>query len=141
MTPRPNRVSRRPSPILGLALALLVTAACNPAAPSGIRSVSSQEIVAALGAPDGPLLLDVRTPAEFASGHVPHALLVPVAELPARLEEVRRASDGREVVVYCERGGRAGRAAQTLIDAGFEAVGHLEGDMSAWRAADLPSQP
>jgi len=139
--PRPHRAATRPDPILGLALALLVAVACGPAAPPGIRSVSSQEIVAALGAPDGPLLLDVRTRAEFARGHVPHALLVPVAELPARLDEVRGASAGREVVVYCERGGRAERAARTLIDAGFEAVGHLEGDMSAWRTAGFPSQP
>ena len=43
----------------------------------------------------------------------------------------------REVVVYCERGGRAAQAADVLRDAGFT-VRHLAGDMSAWREQGLP---
>jgi rhodanese-related sulfurtransferase len=43
----------------------------------------------------------------------------------------------REVVVYCERGGRAAKAADVLRDAGFT-VRHLTGDMSGWREQGLP---
>jgi rhodanese-related sulfurtransferase len=121
---------------LGLVVALVL--GCTSQAENPIRSVSRDEIASSLGSERPPLLLDVRTPAEFAEGHLPGALPIPVAELPGRLAELRQASRGREIVVYCERGGRAQRAAQTLLDAGFEKVGHLEGDMRAWRAENLP---
>ena len=134
--------SARPlkTPILAAALALATTLGCGSAEPDPIREVSQQEIVSGLESQAGPLLLDVRTPQEFAGGHLPGALLVPVAEVPGRLAEVREASRGREVVVYCERGGRAMRAAQSLTEGGFQKVGHLEGDMRAWREAGLPVQ-
>jgi rhodanese-related sulfurtransferase len=43
------------------------------------------------------------------------------------------------VVVYCERGGRAGQAAEVLLDAGYGSVLYLEGDMSEWRAKEHPT--
>lgn len=136
--PAPARPCK--APILAAALALATALGCGSASQDPIRAVSQQEIVSGLESKAGPLLLDVRTPQEFAGGHLPGALLVPLAEVPGRLAEVREASRGREVVVYCERGGRAMKAAQSLTDGGFEHVGHLEGDMSAWREARLPVQ-
>src|SRR5262249_4860962 len=50
------------------------------------------------GATDSPLLLDVRTPGEFAEGHLPGAVLIPVDELRGRLEELPR---DRRIVAYC----------------------------------------
>ncbi len=76
----------------------------------------------------GALLLDVRTPAEFSEGHVPHALNIPVQELPARLGEV--GSTKRPIVVYCRSGGRSGAATQILRKAGYE-VRDI-GPMTAW---------
>lgn len=89
--------------------------------------------------PPGALILDVRTPQEFASGHVPGAVNVPHDELAARVEAGGFDRD-RPIVVYCESGGRAGRAATTLVDAGFDDVRHLEGDMRAWRTAGRPTE-
>ena len=83
------------------------------------------------------MILDVRTAEEFASGHVPGAVNVSHDQVSARLDELGSDLD-RPVVVYCERGGRAGRAEAVLVDAGFSDVRHLEGDMSAWRAAGRP---
>jgi len=85
------------------------------------------------GAP--PLVLDVRTPGEYADGHVPGALNVPHTEIESWLAERAPAPD-TEVVVYCETGVRAARAEAALREAGFERVLHLEGDMRAWRARD-----
>jgi rhodanese-related sulfurtransferase len=121
---------------LGAALSLLLS--CSAPEKNGIRSVSQDEIVASLGTAQVPLLLDVRTKREFNNGHLPDALLIPVGELSERLEEVRQASEGREVVVYCERGARALKAGRDLVSAGFEKVGHLEGDMAAWRTENRP---
>ena len=86
-----------------------------------------------------PLLLDVRTAEEYASGHVPGAVNIPHDQLASRLSEIATPRD-EQVIVYCERGGRAGVATQTLEAAGFTKVRHLSGDMSAWRDAGLPTE-
>jgi rhodanese-related sulfurtransferase len=89
--------------------------------------------------PAEALILDVRSPEEFAQGHVPGARNIPHDQLEARLAEL--GSDrGRNLVVYCESGRRAGIAEGTLLAAGFSAVHHLEGDMKAWREAGRPSE-
>ena len=76
----------------------------------------------------GALLLDVRTPAEDREGHVPHALNLPVQELPTRLHEVGPTE--RPIVVYCRSGGRSAQAAQLLTRAGYK-VRDI-GPMTAW---------
>jgi phage shock protein E len=68
---------------------------------------------------EGALLLDVRTPAEFASGHVAGATNIPVQELPARLGELR---DAPRVVVYCRSGARSAAAAQMLRSRGHDVL-------------------
>ena len=77
----------------------------------------------------GALLLDVRTPAEFAQGHLPGALNIPVVELPDRLAEL--GGPDRDVVVYCRSGMRSARAATVLRRAGYRAV-HDLGAMNNW---------
>lgn len=82
-----------------------------------------------------PLLLDVRTAREFAEGHVPGAVNIPVQDLAAQLGQVPQ---DREIVVYCEVGGRASRAGKLLRENGYARVSEMEGSMSAWRKAGLP---
>ena len=81
--------------------------------PSASRSqsVSHRELVKA-----GALLLDVRTPDEYAQGHVPGARNLPVHELPARLGELMQ---DQHVVVYCRSGARSASARAILTHAGF----------------------
>ena len=68
---------------------------------------------------DGAVLLDVRSPAEFAAGHVDGALNIPVQELSGRLTELRGKPN---VVVYCRSGGRSCAAASILEKAGHQVV-------------------
>jgi rhodanese-related sulfurtransferase len=77
---------------------------------------------------NGALLLDVRTQAEFREAHLPHALNVPVHELPGRLGEL--APSTRPIVVYCRSGGRSAQASDVLRQAGFQ-VKDI-GPMTAW---------
>lgn len=73
----------------------------------------------------GALVRDVRTPEEFADGHLPAAVNVPIDELPARLAEVDTLAGGdksRPVVVYCASGARAGKARSVLESAGHTRV-------------------
>jgi rhodanese-related sulfurtransferase len=89
---------------------------------------------ALLARSEAPLVLDVRSAEEFASGHVPGAHHLPFDQVATRLAEL---GPPREVVVYCERGPRAAKAAAVLAGAGFQVL-HLAGHMSGWRAAGLP---
>lgn len=75
----------------------------------------------------GALLLDVRTPAEFAAGTIPGAKNIPIASLEDRLAELDR---GREIVVFCASGMRSARAAALLGRRGFKALDL--GPVSAW---------
>jgi len=77
------------------------------------------------------VLLDVREPEEWAAGHAPGALHVPLGDLdPTRIA-------GDEVLVLCRSGNRSGRATATLTEAGVRAR-NVEGGMQAWLEADLP---
>ena len=79
--------------------------------------------------PDHVFVLDVRTPQEYAEGHVPGAVNVPHDQVASRLAEVPKDKD---VVLYCRSGRRAGLAADVLAANGYTRLSHLEGDMTAW---------
>jgi len=83
------------------------------------------------------LVLDVRTPQEFAAGHVPGAVNLPHDQIQARLGEIADARD-RDVIVYCRSGRRADLALDFLGMHGFRKLWHLRGDYLAWEAADRP---
>jgi len=119
-----------------IACLLVVLSACGYAAPQ----INNTELLQRLQGPHEMLfVLDVRTPREYTSGHVPDARNIPVDELADRLTELRN-SDNSEIVVYCESGRRAGRAASMLKDNGFLNIRHLQGDMAQWRSDGLPME-
>jgi phage shock protein E len=68
----------------------------------------------------GATLIDVRTPAEFAEGHLQGAVNIPVDALQGRISEV--GAKAKPVVVYCRSGKRSARAKGMLKDAGYETV-------------------
>lgn len=98
------------------------TAAAQSAEATRTEAASPVQLVA-----DGALLLDVRTPGEFADGHVQGALNVPVQVLESRIAELDPA---RPVVVYCRSGNRSATAARMLRDRGFTVTD--VGAMSDW---------
>lgn len=108
-------------------------AAAAPAA--AVRSVDVTTLKADLDRAAVPLLVDVRTPGEFAAGHVPGAKNVPLDELEARIAEFGDA--GAEVYVICQSGARSSRASAALAAKGLHPV-NVTGGTSAWRAADYP---
>ncbi len=77
----------------------------------------------------GARLVDVRSPAEFASGHLPAARNIPLDQLPGRLKELQPAD--KPVVLYCASGARSGFAARTLRKHGFSNVHNL-GSIRRW---------
>jgi len=76
------------------------------------------ETVLAASPDNRPVVVDVRTPEEFAAGHIPGAVHVPVDELRSRLRELPRE---REIATYCQVGQRGYLATRILLQAGFTA--------------------
>ena len=109
-----------------------------PAAASGAALISQTDLLARLERKDPDLLvLDVRTAAEFAAGHVPGARNVSHELLESRLDELSGARD-KQVVLYCRSGRRTLLAEDVLRKAGFTRLAHLEGDYLAWEAEHRP---
>lgn len=79
-------------------------------------------------------LLDVRSPAEFETAHVPGSWNVPLDLLHEHRDELVRHLDD-EVVLVCRSGARATRAEQALADAGLPGLGVLDGGITAWERA------
>jgi rhodanese-related sulfurtransferase len=84
--------------------------------------------------PDDVVLLDVREPDEWAAGHAPGALHVPLGQIPDRLAELPQ---GADVVVVCHLGHRSGRATAWLTQQGY-ACRNLTGGMVGYAAAGRP---
>ncbi len=118
--------------ILFLALSLPAFAAEPPVPAADLAA----QVAAKDSAKPAPLILDVRTPEEFADGHVPGAVLIPHDQLEARIAEL---GAPREIVVYCRSGRRSGLAEPILEKNGFR-VHQLEGSWQAWQAAGLPEE-
>jgi len=77
-----------------------------------------------------PRILDVRTPGETRFGIIPGAVLIPLQELPARVEELPR--DGRPTVVYCAHGVRSTYACDYLDRLDFPELYNLSGGVATW---------
>jgi rhodanese-related sulfurtransferase len=127
--------------LLTVALPFLLLAACAPSAAIEAPVASSQlispaEYVEEFKDSVGHILIDVRTPEEFDSGHIPGAINIPVEELPQRLDEVPQ---GTPIVVYCRSGNRSATAAGILTGNGYSPVYDL-GGIQDWVAQGYPVQ-
>lgn len=131
------------NPWMGLAagvLALVIVAIPVAGSASHLAAqISQTQLAERLSSGDAPVVVDVRSPQEFHSGHVPGAVNVPVQELQGHLSELQPYRN-TELVLYCEAGPRALYAGHVLAQQGFTEVRILSGHMSAWREAGLPAE-
>jgi rhodanese-related sulfurtransferase len=88
----------------------------------------------AAAVPDGAWLLDVREDDEWAAGHAPQAIHIPLGELADRAREVPMDQD---IYVICRSGVRSARAAEALNGAGWKAANVADG-MQGWASAGRP---
>ncbi|TAN84552.1 MAG: rhodanese-like domain-containing protein [Gallionella sp.] len=103
-----------------------------------VADISQVELMQRIKANHPGLILDVRSPEEYAEGHIPGAVNIPHDQLSSRLAEIGSYKN-KDVVLYCKSGRRAGVAANTLRAAGFSKLLHLDGDMNGWLSkGDLP---
>lgn len=123
--------------ILSLSLAPLVACGSPPepssAVDHGIRNVNASQLKTELDGGQVKLLVDVRTPEEFAEGHVPGAKNIPLDQLDAHMGELAQYKAG-DVHLICRSGRRSLAASQTLLAAGYSPV-NVEGGTDGWKQA------
>lgn len=96
------------------------------------------ELAPLLDAPSPPLVVDVRSPAEYDGplGHIESATNIPLDEFAARVAEIT--DTGRPVILVCHTDRRSSAACQHLRSLGVTEAGVLRGGMVAWTQAGLP---
>ncbi len=101
---------------------------------SPVPEISASEAKEKIGSKRSYLVLDVRQPNEYQSGHISGAKLVPLGELPNRMSQIAR---DKPIIVVCLSGSRSIHATRMLLDAGYE-VENMRGGMISWQASGYP---
>lgn len=122
-------------PILAAVAALFWTGCIGEAVTH--EFISASELASQLNSAGAPVVVDVRSPDEYRSGHVPGAINIPHLQIGARLDELAAGKE-RGLVVYCAGGQRTEYAESVLRQAGFAKLYHLQGDMGAWQQSRMP---
>lgn len=103
--------------------------------PLEAPSITPSQLNARRESGTAPVAIDVRTPEEYAAGHIPGALNIPFDQVAERISEV---DAPRGVALYCMLGPRARKGEAALLAAGYDSVLHLEGGFAGWQAAGFP---
>ncbi|MDZ4064895.1 MAG: rhodanese-like domain-containing protein [Coriobacteriia bacterium] len=96
-------------------------------AGGGVQNIDAKELATLVD--EGVAVLDVRTAGEYAAGHVPGAVNIPIDQLAAGLGSL---DNSKPVAVYCATGARSSQAIGVLQTAGFGTVYHLAQGLVAW---------
>ncbi len=132
-------VSKKTSIVILVVVAVLAAAAAIYTPPlfqtDNYGNVSVSEAYDLIQNEAGLVVLDVRTQAEYNDGHIEGAILIPVAEIADRLNEL---SADDEILVYCRSGNRSSTAVGIMGDAGFTKIYHMNQGMNGWLAEGLP---
>jgi rhodanese-related sulfurtransferase len=102
----------------------------------GIKEVNSAGALQLINH-KGAVVLDVREPSEYDSGHVLNSKLVPLGKLKERIGELEKFKDS-PIVVVCRSGNRSGTACFILGKQGFSQAYNLAGGVQAWQKGNLP---
>lgn len=121
-----------------LAFALVTATLVFAAEAAGPEPIEPKSLGARIAWADRSLVvLDVRTPEEFAAGHLPGAINIPHTELASRVAELEGSRDS-DIVVYCRTGARSATALGVLEKSGFKRLFHLQGDYTRWSEEKRP---
>ncbi len=104
-----------------------------------MTEVDPRELLDRIASRTPPAVLDVRSRAEYAAGHIPGSIHIPFWAVLWRTGELGAAADD-PIVVYCGHGPRAQLARAALRRRGFTRVACLAGHMSGWRRKGYPEE-
>ncbi len=116
--------------------ALILLAGCSSTGSASTVNLNVSEFSQKITEPD-VIILDVRTPEEFASGHIEGALNIDFNSGDFA-NEITRLNPSENYAIYCRSGSRSGQAASIMHKAGFHDVSNLNGGVIDWTNAGLP---
>ena len=116
--------------------ALILLAGCSSTGSATTVNLNVSEFSQKITEPD-VIILDVRTPEEFASGHIEGALNIDFNSGDFA-NEITRLNPSENYAIYCRSGSRSGQAASIMHKAGFHDVSNLNGGVIDWTNAGLP---
>ncbi len=125
--------------ILLLIMMVVIVAACasNVMKNRGFKTVTGAEFSKMISANSSIQLIDVRTPEEFAEGHIAGARLINVWDSTFVEQAKSQLSKDKPVAVYCRSGKRSATAAGKLVKLGYEVI-NLDGGITAWKEENHP---
>ena len=107
--------------LFALAASLFALPQKHPSIDPGARETDAKELHTLLDHNGKALVIDVRTPGEYAQGHIPEAINVPIEVLRQKIKQMHVSKD-TTIVTMCDRGGRSSRAAMELQKMGYHAT-------------------
>ena len=110
--------------------------ASTGAADTAVTTIGAADLLEVVGGSD-VVVLDVRTPAEFAEGHVPGSLNIDLSS-PSFAEDIEALPKDATYVVYCRSGNRSAQAASLMAEAGFTSVYDVDAGPATLAEAGVP---
>ena len=133
--------------LLPLLMGLLIGQGCrfggpdtqDPSSVQNISPLDAQTLIQSHADDPDFIIMDVRTPDEFAAGHIENAINVCVnCESPVFADVLATLDKNKTFLVYCGVGGRSATATGIMIDSGFTDVYNMTGGIAQWQADGLP---
>jgi len=109
----------------------------NPAPGTKIDHVSAVEAAGLIKKDPGLLVIDLRTPSEYATGHIPNTINIDFKS-PAFADELKKLDPAKPYLIHCRSGGRSASSLDTFKALGFKHIIHLDGGMMDWGKEQLP---
>jgi rhodanese-related sulfurtransferase len=97
-----------------------------------VKNVTAKEANEIIKVNKDVLILDVRTPSEFKSGHIPGAKSVPVNNFASSVSQFEKYKD-KTVIVHCASGGRSPAAVRVLLKNNFSQIYHMNRGLNGWK--------
>ncbi len=123
--------------LASLAIGIVATGGCTTIA----ETISAQEAFDLIQENAGSadfVIIDVRTPEEFAGGHIENAINIDYYASTFE-SDINALDKDKEYLIYCRSGNRSGQALDIMEDLGFQEVYDLGGGINAWKSASLPT--
>jgi len=111
----------------------------NTVLPEGLKNISVEEaaeLIENKSRSNSFVILDVRTPGEFRSGHIEGAVNIDYSASDFR-DEIKKLDIGKEYLVYCRTGNRSGRSLPIFAELGFKKVYNMTGGTVLWSASGM----
>jgi rhodanese-related sulfurtransferase len=125
--------------LIGLCLALFFTACQEKGVAQEIHVLSPQEFRESMAGAENVQLVDVRTPEEFAEGHLEGALNINIGDTNF-ITEAEKLNLDKPIYIYCRSGKRSAKAALVLKDVGFKEIYDMDGGYLHWTEAATPKK-